>query len=451
MRILVLQFSSDVRRRPVPRFDPQLGTLLSLLGQRGHELSLLGVPRFDLELIKPALARALPQLIYADISGVCVDVARRTLEYIEQHEFLPVVAGGYYASIDPAAALSLPAVQAVAIGEPDASLVTYFERIKDPAVNQVVLGVWLRDERGLARPQLPPLVEELDSLPFPDRDLFACAEAVRQTGEIEVVVGRGCPQSCAYCINGRLRELYDGGEAWVRRRSPANVLAEIELLRERHPGIRRVRFPDHAFALDADWLADFLDAYTPACGLPFRCHLRLNSVAEDVVRRLADAGCDFVDVELISASNLVRNEIFEMDLSKKQIQTAFAHLRAAGLRTRAILYLGAPYESEASLAGTRTLLLELKPELVDIRPYYPWPGTAARELCREQGWLHARGEEQHRNGHGGIDMPACRPDTVATFVRRLRSEFPAGEAGWWQRWSSASRSALGQVFQRRRS
>ena len=93
------------------------------------------------------------------------------------------------------------------------------QRIKDPAVNQVVLGVWLRDERGLARPQLPPLVEELDSLPFPDRDLFACAEAVRQTGEIEVVVGRGCPQGCTYCINGRLRELYDGGEAWVRRRS----------------------------------------------------------------------------------------------------------------------------------------------------------------------------------------------------------------------------------------
>ena len=36
---------------------------------------------------------------------------------------------------------------AVAIGEPDASLVTYPERMKDPATNRGV-GVWLRDERG---------------------------------------------------------------------------------------------------------------------------------------------------------------------------------------------------------------------------------------------------------------------------------------------------------------
>ena len=451
MRILVLQFIPGVRGRPVPRFEPQLATLLALLERRAHVLTLEGLPRYDLARTKAALARGLPQLVYADISPLCVDAARRTLEHIAQHEFLPIVAGGTYATIDPAAALSLPGVRAVATGEPDASLVTYFERIKDPAVGQIVLGVWLRDERGLARPELPPLVEDLNSLPFPHRELFNYAEYVRRTGQVEIAVGRGCPQHCAYCINERLTELYQGRGVWIRRRSPPHVLAEIAQLRTRYAGVRLVRFLDHALALDREWLSGFLEAYKRQCDLPFRCHLRANATDEETVRRIADAGGRFADLEVISASDFVRNEVFDMDLGNEQIRATFAWLKAAGMHTRAIVYLGAPYESEASLAETRSLLLELKPDVADVRAYYPWPGTRARDLSHEHGWLHARGEEQYHHDSGGIDMPACRAAAVAAFIRRLRHELPV-EVGepWWRRWPAASVTALGRVFQRRR-
>ncbi len=451
MRILVLQFVPDVRGRPVPRFEPQLATLLALLERREHTLTLEGLARYDLSRFKAALARGLPQLVYADISPVCVDAARRTLEHIAQHEFLPIVVGGAYPTIDPAAALSLPGVRAVTIGEPDASLVTYFERIKDPAVGQVVLGVWLRDERGLARPELPALVEDLNSLPFAHRDLFGYAEYVRHTGQVEIAIGRGCSQHCAYCPNDHVAELYAGRGVWVRRRSPPNVLAEIAQLRERYAGVRLVRFIDHTFALDREWLGEFLEAYRRQCDLPFRCHLRANALDEAAVRQIAAAGGRAADVEIISASDFIRNDVFDMELSNVQIHAAFGWLRSAELRTRAIVYVGAPYESEASLAETRELLLALKPDVVDVRPYHPWPGTKARDLCQEQGWLHARGEEQYHGDRNGIDMPACRPEIVAAFIRRLRHELPV-ETGepWWRRWPAASMTALGQVFQRRR-
>jgi radical SAM superfamily enzyme YgiQ (UPF0313 family) len=451
VRILILQFVPGVRGRPVPRFERQLGTLLSLLVQRGHELSLLGLAGFDVAAVKAALARGLPQLIYADLSPVCVDVARRTLQHVQEHEFIPVVAGGGYPTIDPAACLSLPSVQAVAIGEPDASLVTYLERIKDPAVGQVVLGVWARDERGLDRPELPQLVEDLDSLPLAERELFGYGEYVQRTGEIELAVARGCPQKCAYCVNDRLAGMYAGRGTWVRRRSAENVLEEIDHLRQKYEGVRIVRFLDHAFALDPEWLADFLDAYAARCALPFRCHLRANAADQQTVARLAEVGCKLVDVELISASDFIRNEIFEMELSGEQITATFAWLRAADIRTRVIIYLGSPYESEASLEDTRLLLRELKPDTVDIRPYYPWPGVRATETCRENGWVHGRGEEQFRNDLPGIDMPACRPAKITAFVRRLRQEFPTTlNEPWWRRWSSAYRTAIGQLFHKRR-
>ena len=450
MRILILQCISEPGKRAVPRFEPKLATLLTLLKQRGHDLSLLGLSRFDVAVVNAALARALPQLVYADISSVCVNAARRTLQYIEEHEFLPIVAGGDFPTVDPAAALSLPGVHAVAIGEPDASLITYFERMKDPAISQVVQGVWLRDERGLARPELPGLVEDLDSLPPGERELFGYGDCVARTGEIEVAVGRGCPQRCAYCLNGTVARMYAGRGTWVRHRSLENVLDEIELLRGRYAEARLVRFLDHAFALDAEWLGELLAAYQSRCSLPFRCHLRANAATEATVKQLAEAGCKLADVEVISGSDFIRNEIFEMDLSAAQIDSTFALLRAADIRIRAIVYLGAPYESEASLEDTRALLRRLKPDVLSLRPYYPWPGTQATETCRENGWLHSRGEEQYHEDKCGIDMPACRPDFVASFLKRLRKELPSTLAApWWRRRPHAPRGLLGRFFQKR--
>lgn len=450
MRILVLQFTPATRGRRLPRFEPQLATLLALLERRDHQLTLEGLARFDLERSKAALARALPQLIYADVSPVCVDAARRTFEHIERREFLPIVVGGLFATVDPAAALSLPGVRAVAIGEPDASLVTYLERLQDPTTAQVVSGVWLRDEQGTARPALPPLVEDLTSLPFAHRTLFGYAEWLRQTGEVEIAVGRGCPQQCAYCPNATVAALYLGGGQWVRRRPPAHICAEIKFLGEHYANLTRVRFLDHAFTLDADWLTEFLPLYRTRCGLPFRCHVRANQPPDTVVPALAAAGCQTADIEVISGSDFLRNEIFNMDLSAEQLSAAFGALRCANIRTRAIVYLGAPYESEAALDETRALLLRLRPAVVDVRPYYPWPGTSAREVAREHGWIHPRGEERYHRDQVGIQMPACRPPVVQAFVRRLRREFPTTwDEPWWRRWTNHSRAALERVLERR--
>ena|GEM_PF-1341202 len=450
VRILILQFAPDTRGRPIPRYEPNLAVLLTLLKQRGHDLSLLGLARHDVSAVKAALAKSLPQLIYADVSAVCVNAARRTFQYIQEHEFLPIVVGGEYATADPAGALSLPGVQAAAIGEPDASLVTHFERLKDPAVGQIVQGIWLRDEQGLARPELPSLIEDLDSLPFGERELFGYADYVLGTGEIEIAVGRGCPERCSYCLNEPTALIYSDRGIWDRRRSPENVISEIELLREQYPEARLLRFLDHHFALDVEWLEEFLAVYKDRGRLPFRCHLRANGNVEDIVLPLADAGCKLADIEIISASDFIRNEIFAMDLDELQIRATFEALRTAGVKTRAIVYLGAPYDSEASLEDARALLRRIRPDTSSIRPYYPWPGTAAAATCSENGWTHSRGEEQYQTDKCGVDMPACRPADAERFIKRLRKEFSTRlSEPWWRRWSQASRNSLGQFFQKR--
>jgi len=449
LRVLILQLVPPVRGRGTPRFDPQLGTLIRLLRTRDHEVSLASMTRYDLNELKAALARSLPQIVLAQVSAIRVDAARRAFQYIEQREYVPIVAGGEYPTVDPAACLSLPGVQAIAIGEFDASLVTYLERLKDPAVGQIVQGIWLRDERGLAQPRLPAIVEDLDSLPLADRDLFHYDRHVRETGEIEISIGRGCPQKCGYCLLPAVAALYGAPRAWVRRRSPEHVIAEVLELRDRYAGANRVRFLDHHFALDPEWLHTLLDAYAAGPAMPFACHLRANAVSRETVQALRAAGCHHADLEIISGSDFVRNEIFGMELSREQIVEAMAHLRDAGVRTRAIVYLGAPYDSEAAFDELFSLLRTIKPDVVDARPYYPWPGTAGRATAIENGWLHPRGEEQYVDEACGIAMPACRPEIVAATLRRLRREFPVHVGDpWWRRWSAVSRAAFGRLLSR---
>lgn len=448
--MLVVQFVPGLRGRPAPRFEPELGVLLALLRDFGHQVDLVGVSRFELSPVKAALARFLPHLICADISPVCADLARRVLQHVQEKEFLPVVATGRLATLEPALCLSLPGVQAAVIGEADAPLVAYFERLKDPSIGQVVQGIWLRDERGTARPQLPSLVEDLDSLPFAERALFGYADRVARFGEAEIAVGRGCPQVCGYCSNPTRAALYAGRGSWVRRRSPERIIEEIAEIRRNFPGVRRIRFLDHAFALDADWLTGFLQSFRAANPLPFRCHLRANAVSDTLTARLADAGCEAADVELISGSDFIRNEIFAMQLDEERLRAAFDALRAAQIASRAVVYCGSPYDTPAALDETRALLRALRPDWVDVRPYYPFPGTPARATALENGWLHRRAEDQYHHDECGIDMPACRPEAVAAFVRRLRAEFSVRWAEpWWRRWWPASRRRVTALFDRR--
>lgn len=442
MRILVIQFASAVRHPP-PRFEPQLGALLALLKQRGHTLTLLGVSRFDERLLKEALARQLPQLIYADIDSVCSDIARRTLQHLEGHEFLPVVAGGLFASLAPETALSFPGVVAVALGEPDASLVTYLERFKDPAIGQVTQGVWLRDERGLARPSMPALIEDLDSIPFPDRELFN-ANRANPVQEIEIAIGRGCQRSYGYSPDAALAALYSNHNAWARRRSVANVLEELSELKTRYPSMRRVRFLNDEFTSDLEWLRVFASEYRAGDRVPFRCRAAADSVSEEVVELLTSSGCEQVDIDLISGSDFIRNEVFQMSLSEEQIQDAVARLTAARIRVVPRIFVGCPYEGIVSLDETARLLRRVQPVDADIRPYYPMPGTPAAELAREMGWLHPRGEEQYHADRCGLDLPACRPAIVDAALQQLRGEFGENtpNGNWWRIFNDAARSIM---------
>ncbi|MCC7293635.1 MAG: radical SAM protein [Phycisphaerales bacterium] len=429
-RILFLQcYRRSPSAAPRPRFDMSIGVMAAILREQGHESRLHAVTACDLAALLHAFDAFAPDAVFVSIDGTAVDLARRALAELGNRKSLPIYAGGAYATLLPSTALSMPGVCGVVVGEPDLT----FPRIVSAGLivapeTARAWGVLLRGDSRAPHFQPAALIEDLDDLPCPDRGIFGASPV---ESEFEVVVGRGCPMRCAYCVNDPMRTLYDEPPGFVRRRSPDHVCDEIDDLCLAYPQTERIRFSDHPFALDHEWLEEFAAVYANRCGLPFSCHVRASSLDEATADLLHAAGCDLAEIELISGSNFIRNEIFDMDTSARQIDRTFELLRDRGIRTHAINYAGAPYSTEITEADTVKLNRRLAPDGFEVRVYYPFPNTKASGIAREMGWLSNRGEACYAEDKSVLDMPTLPARAILRIARRMPHEVTAPPPPAW--------------------
>ncbi len=432
MRILIVQFVPPGRAGPQPEFRHDLGVAAALLRAEGFELALLPLDGHRGDLLRQAVTDHRATHLLVDIPPVSVTAARHTIVDVAERHLLPVTVVGRYATCYPEQAISIPGVTTMILGEYEPSVVRLYQAIRDGSAVMLsrpgearssgqadIPGVWFNSEEGLVRNEPAPLVENLDELAFPDRELFDYQRAVARTGEAVFAATRGCDRWCAFCLNDWYMELYAGRGSLLRRRSVNNLLAEVEQVVRRYEGVRAAAFCDHLFATDGAWLEQFAQDYPRRCGLPYRCRVPLNAVDTRIAELLAESGCQVVEVEIGSGSNFIREEILGLQTSENQIVAGVAALKGAGLRVRGRVFVGAPYASEITTAETLDLLSKLSLDAVEPRVYFPVPGTRAAEMCAENGWISGRAEDSFYAGCSVLDMPNYPASQIDAVARRF--------------------------------
>ena len=114
-------------------------------------------------------------------------------------------------------------------------------------------------------------MEDLDSLPFPDRALVYERDPIAARSKIKhFLTGRGCPYNCTYCFNHALSEIYRGKGQRFRQRSVDNVIEEVRWVRDHYP-LEFVVFVDDTFVLSHEWLAEFAEKYPRQIGRTGPC------------------------------------------------------------------------------------------------------------------------------------------------------------------------------------
>lgn len=187
-----------------------------------------------------------------------------------------------------------------------------------------------------------PLVRDLDSLPFPDRDITLQGTFLADTPKKTFYATRGCPYSCAYCCNDRYHAMYRGKGPIVRRHSVDRLLEEIAYVGKSYR-MDFIKFGDDLFApkLD-DWLVEFCEKYPGRIGVPFNIYLRFDTVTRPMLQLLKRAGCYSAHLSVDSLSAFVREDVLNRRMRPVDIVAQLHMFSEEGINTWVNYMLAAP-------------------------------------------------------------------------------------------------------------
>ena len=276
-------------------------------------------------------------------------------------------------------------VDAICRGEGELAFADFCRRLEASGRPEVVPNFSVKTGQGVQSLPPRPLIADMDSLEFADRDLYyGVSEEVRSHRVRSFLASRGCPFACTYCFNNAMDELYDGSWKRVRVRSPDNLVEEIASVLKCYPA-DFVAFRESIFPLNVHWLEEFATKYSREVGLAFYCHLRLDLLSEERVRLLSKAGCHSVNVGIEAGNERIRRELLGRAMSDDTIVSACRLLRRYGIKILANNMLGLPGCSFEHDLETLRLNQRCKPDYALAMLWQPYPGTKLAEYAQQQG------------------------------------------------------------------
>ena len=277
-------------------------------------------------------------------------------------------------------------VDAICRGEGDISFPLFLKYFGGDEVYNTP-NFYFKTDNKIIKNELTVLVQDLDGLPFPDRDIVYSKSHFMARNPVKTFfAGRGCPFDCSYCFNHSFNEMYKGKGSILRVKSVGYLFTEIRAVRERYP-LTFIKFHDDIFGADKGWLAEFAQRYPREIGLPFLNYARPNMVSEDYAASLKKAGCFSVCLAVESGNEKTRNRILNRGLTNEQIESACAILNRCGLRIYSLNMIGLPGESEKEISETIEFNRRIKAAFTDASILQPYPGTQINKYCRENGYL----------------------------------------------------------------
>jgi radical SAM superfamily enzyme YgiQ (UPF0313 family) len=183
---------------------------------------------------------------------------------------------------------------------------------------------------------------DLNTLPFPDKELFS--RHIRYRDDYMILTSSGCPFNCSYCCESYLNKIYKGN--YFRRRSVESVMQELLIMKKKYM-FKEVMFFDSIFFTDKKWLKELLTRYKTEIGVPFRCLGHVNFIDYEVGKLLKDSGCYCINFGIQTFNQKIRKEILNRSENDSQVSAAFKICDDLQLRYDVDLMFGLPGAKEA--------------------------------------------------------------------------------------------------------
>lgn len=365
-------------------FEPiGIMTLSAFLKQKGHQCNFIDVV-LERNYIKK-IKEIRPDIIaYSITTGGHVFYQHLNAMLKKKMSFYSIF-GGPHATFFPEF-IEEEGVDAVCRGEGEYPLLELANALESRKDHTRISNLWVKHDGQIVRNEVRPLLENLDSLPFVDRDIVNKYNHYKKMHRRIVLTGRGCPYNCSYCFNHSFNNLYQGKGKIIRKRSVNHVMQELKDIYERHRP-RRFQFSDDIFILDKQWCSDFCERYRAEIKIPFIAYTRTNLVTDEIIKKLKQAGCQTIYYAIESGNEYIRNKILNRDISEKTILDAVYIYKKYKLRTCAQNMIAIPDETLSMAFETVELNIKCRPDYAWCSIFQPYPRTRLGAYCREKGYI----------------------------------------------------------------
>lgn len=263
-----------------------------------------------------------------------------------------------------------------------------------------ISNICYKQNNKIKRNEIGKLVENLDKIPFPNRDLYKRYPDIKKRAAF--MAGRGCPYQCTYCFNHQYQKICQSKGKYVRFRSPKNVIKEIKDVVKKLE-LKTIIFTDDAFLLDKRWLKEFLNMYKKEINLPFICDIRIDNLDERTAKLMKSANCHAVKFAIESGNEEIRKKILNKTISDEQIINGARLLHKHGIKYMTFNMLGIPDETIDDAIETIMLNAKIKPDVVWCALLRPYPKTEIAKYAIKKGYLE-EGEFHNYSYHKKSDL-----------------------------------------------
>ncbi len=359
---------------------PPLGLMSIAATVPDHDVEIL-----DLKYRKLSMKSVRKKISRADVVGISTLTpsysAMVKLCKIAKEEGVPTIVGGYQPTLVPGI-IERASIDYIVRGEGEITFPQLINAMDNGHKMDDILGLSYSTNGTVHHNQPRPLIEDLDTLPFPRRDLVKFNYYSYFGGSVDVLESsRGCSHDCHFCC------VIQFHQRKFRTKSPERVIEELHQLNKRR---NWWIFQDSSFTLNMKRVNRICELILEN-GLEnkwYSAQGRVDSVVKnpEIVDKMQEAGFKmlFIGIETIHQKSL---DVIGKKITIEQIKEAVKMLHDRGITIFGSIIIGNIGETKEDVRKTIQFAKDLDIDIMQFTPLTPYPQTKLYQEALEKGWI----------------------------------------------------------------
>jgi radical SAM superfamily enzyme YgiQ (UPF0313 family) len=325
-----------------------------------------------------------PEFLIFTAATHSINTVKRLCHTLQNKKIIKILIGSHGSALPKETLDWIPGLDIVVYGEPEITVLEVIQSFLENKSLSLVKGIYYRLDNSVINTEPRPVLEKIDSLPLPARDLLPNKTyfSPYSSGVTALQTTRGCPGQCTFCdshlLNGRI----------YRPRNPDCVVDEMEECVNKFK-IKYFAIIDHTFTASRTFVEQVCNGLIKR-GLHrkihWACNTRVDMLNDRLVLLMKRAGCIQIGIGIESGSN-TGLALLHKNITEAQIKEAIRRIKHHGIIAIGYAIIGFPRDTRESIKETRNKIFDFNPHVLQLSFATPLPGSELYEYCRRNNLI----------------------------------------------------------------